>query len=431
MSWKDEYRKRLTRAEDAVRLIKSSNRITIGHCCAEPQHLVNAMLANKAAYENVEIMHGVPMSPGEYCRPENAGHFIINSFFVGGPTREAMHCGRAKYTPCFLSEIPRLFRDRILPIDIALCMVSSPDEHGYCSYGVSVDYTKPAVESAGIVIAQVNNNMPRTHGDCYIHVSEIDYIVEHDEPLFELQPPEIGPVERKIGDYCAELINDGACLQFGIGAIPNAIAESIKTKKDLGIHTEMFTDSIIDLIEEGIINGSRKNLHKGKAVATFIMGTKKLYDFVNDNPFIEMHTVDYTNDPCIIGEIDNMVSINSSLQVDVLGQAISEAIGIAQYSGVGGQVDFARGASRSQNGKSILAFPSTAQGGKISRIVPRIPDGAVVTTSRNDVQYMVTEYGIANLRGKSCGQRARELIAIAHPDFREQLTKEVNNRNFI
>ncbi|MBA7584341.1 Butyryl-CoA:acetate CoA-transferase [subsurface metagenome] len=413
-------------AEEAIRAIQSGNRVVLGHCCGEPQHLVKAMMDNKEAYENVEIVHMVPMGPAEFCRPENVGHFVHNSLFSGKNTRAAIAEGRAKYTTCFFSEVPRLFRDRILPIDVTMCSLSPPDEHGYCSFGISVDYTKPAAESSKIVIAQINEKMPRTLGDSFIHVSQLDYIVEWSEPLIELQPPQIGKVEMEIGRYCAELIDDGSCLQLGIGAIPDAVLSFLSDKKDLGIHTEMFSDGVVDLINKGVITCARKNFHRGKLIANFFMGTRKLYDFIHNNPFLEMHPVDYTNDPFIIAQNDNMVAINSAIQVDFTGQVASDTIGPKQFSGVGGQVDFVRGASRSKGGKAILAFPSTAGGGNFSRIISRLDAGTPVTTSRSDVHYIVTEYGIANLRGKSVRERAISLINIAHPDFREQLTRELS-----
>lgn len=425
MNWRDTYKSKLTTAEQAVKAIKSGNRVVFGHCCGEPQHLVKAMMANREACENVEIVHMVPMGLSEYCKPENAKHFIHNSLFAGAPTREAINCGRAKFTPCFFHEIPSLFTEKILPVDVTMCSLSPPDEEGYCSFGVSVDYTKIAAETSRIVIAQINEQMPRTLGDAFVHISKLDYIVEFNEPLPEAQPPAITDIEMAIGDNCAQLIGDGVCLQLGIGAIPDAVLSFLGNKKDLGIHTEMFSDGAVELMKKGVINCSRKNLHQGKAVANFLMGTKKLYDYVNNNPFIEMHPVNYTNNPCIIGQNDNMVAINSCLQVDLLGQVASDTIGTTQFSAVGGQVDFVRGASLSKNGKSIMAFPSTAGGGKFSRIVPRLNEGSVVTTSRNDVHYLVTEYGIANLRGKSVKERAIALINLAHPAFRENLEREM------
>jgi 4-hydroxybutyrate CoA-transferase len=442
--WKEEYNKRLTSAAKAVKAIKSGDRVVVGHAYGQPQHLVKAMIANKVAYENVEIVHMVSLSPAPYCAKEMQKHFIHNSFFVGVNSRDAVNGARAKYTPCYFHELPHLFADGVLPVDVTLCQLSPPDDEGYCSFGISVDYTKPAAEISKIVIAQINEQMPRTLGDASIHISKLDYIVEYNEPLLELRREKTGTTvmekeqyvakvtaEMDIGRNCAELIEDGACLQLGIGAIPDAVLPFLEEKKDLGIHTEMFADGVVELVEKGVINGSRKNIHRGKLVATFLMGTKKLYDFVHNNPSVEMHPVSYTNDPYIIGQNDKVVSINSCLQVDLLGQVASDTIGPLQFSGVGGQVDFVRGAARSKGGKSILAFPSTAGGGKYSRIVSTLDPGAVVTTSRCDVQYVVTEYGIANLRGKSVRERAKQLIAIAHPDFREQLNKELDKMRIL
>jgi 4-hydroxybutyrate CoA-transferase len=439
MNWKDDYKKKLTTAEEAVKAIKSGNRVVVGHAYGQPQHLVNALIDNKDAYENVEIVHMVSLSPAPYCGTEMQKHFIHNSVFVGVNSREAVNEGRAKFTPCFFHELPRLFTNGILTVDVTLCQLSPPDEDGNCSFGISVDYTKPAAESSKIVIGQINQQMPRTLGDSFINVSQLNYIVEHDEPLLELGVEKKATTETEkeqyvtkvvaeinIGRNCAELIEDGACLQLGIGAIPDAVLPFLEEKKELGIHSEMFSDGVVDLVEKGVVTGTRKTLHPGKMVANFLMGTRKLYDFVNNNPMVEMHPVHYTNDPYIIGQNDNMVSINSCLQIDLLGQAASDTIGKTQFSGVGGQVDFIRGASRSKGGKSILAFPSTAGDGKHSRIVPKLDDGAVVTTSRYDIHYIVTEYGIADLRGKSVKERAKELINVAHPDFRDELNEALS-----
>jgi 4-hydroxybutyrate CoA-transferase len=444
MHWKEEYKRKTATAETAVKAIKSGNRVVIGHAYGQPQHLVKAMVANKDAYEDVEIVHMVSLSPAPYCSQEMQKHFIHNSFFVGVNSRQAVNEGRAKYTPCFFHELPRLFTNGVLPVDVTMCQLSPPDDEGYCSFGISVDYTKPAAEASKIIIAQINEQMPRTQGDAFIHISKLDYIVEHNEPLLELGREKTGTTgvekeqyvakitaEMDIGRYCAELIEDGACLQLGIGAIPDAVLPFLEDKKDLGIHTEMFADGVVDLVEKGVVTCARKTLHPGKMVANFLMGTRKLYDFVHNNPMVEMHPVDYTNDPYIIGQNDKMVSINSCLQVDLLGQVASDTVGPLQFSGVGGQVDFVRGAARSRDGKSILAFPSTAGGGKYSRIVPRLDPGAAVTTSRCDVHYIVTEYGVANLRGKSVRERAKQLVAIAHPNFHEQLKIELDKMRIL
>ena len=368
----------------------------------------------------------VAMGDSEYVKPGMEDHFRHNALFVGGSTRDAVNAGRADFTPIFFYEIPSLFKKN-LPVDVALVQVSKPDKHGYCSYGVSVDYTKPACESAKIVIAQVNEYMPRTLGDSFIHVSDMDYIVEYNEPLIELPPAKIGDIEKKIGEHCASLIEDGDTLQLGIGAIPDAVLQFLTHKKNLGIHSEMFSDGVVDLIERGVINNRNKSFMQDKSVVTFLMGSQKLYDFVDNNPSVEMRSVDFVNNPNIVMKNDNIVCINSCVQVDLMGQVVSDSIGLKQISGVGGQVDFIRGASMAKNGRSIIAMPSSIKG-KISKIVPFIDEGASVTTSRNDVDYVVTEYGIANLKGRTLRERAEALIRIAHPKFREELTKEYKRR---
>lgn len=428
MNWKDLYKSKLTTAGEAVKHIKSGNRVVFGHAVGEPKNLVDAMVENYQQYENVEIVHMVAMGKGEYTKPEMAPHFRHNAIFVGGCTREAIADGRGDYTPVFFHEVPKLFKEEILPVDVALIQVSTPDEHGYCSLGLSVDYTKAAVEKAKVVMAEVNDQMPRTYGDTFVHVSEIDYLVETSNPIVELPPPRIGDVEKAIGENCASLIEDGSTLQLGIGAIPDAVLLFLKDKKDLGIHSEMFSDGVVELFEAGVVNNSKKTLHPGKMIVTFLMGTKRLYDFVNNNPIVEMYPVDYVNDPVIVMQNSKMVSINSCIQVDFMGQVVSDSIGIKQFSGVGGQVDFVRGAAMAKDGKSIIAMPSTAAKGKVSRITPFIDHGSAVTTSRNDVDYIVTEFGVAPLKGQTLQQRARNLINIAHPDFKEELAGEFEKR---
>lgn len=428
LGWKQEYSRKLCSAEEAVKKIKSGDRVVVGHAAGEPQAILKAMVENHKSYEAVEIVHMVPLGKAEYMRPEMAKHFRHNGLFLGGMTRDAVAEGRGDYTPSFFFEIPRLFKEKILTVDVALIQVSKPDGHGYCSYGVSLDYTKSAAESARVVIAQVNDQMPRTHGDSFIHISKMDCIVEASQPLLELPLPKIGEVESKIGQHCGDLIEDGSTLQLGIGAIPDAVLSFLKEKKDLGIHSEMFSDGVLNLIENGNINNSAKTLHRGKYVATFLMGSHRLYEFVNDNPDVLMYPVDYVNHPQIIAQNSKMVSINSAIQVDLMGQVVAETIGYKQFSGTGGQVDFVRGASMAQNGKSIIAFPSVAGKGKVSRIVPIVDEGSSVTTSRNDVHYIVTEYGIADLRGKTLKERAKALISIAHPDFRDMLTEKAKER---
>ncbi len=424
MHWRDLYKSRRMSAAEAVGRIKSGNRVVAGHACGSPELLLKELVKNREAYRNVEIVHMVSMGSTEYCLPGMEKHFLHNSLFAGVSSRKAIHEGRAYFTVSHFSQVPRLFTEKILPVDATLCMVSPPDEHGFCSFGVSVDYTKPAAESSGLVIAEVTPHMPRTLGDAFIHVSDIDCIVECESKPCVLAPPRITENDEKIGGHCAELIRDGDCLQLGIGAVPDSILGFLKGKSDLGIHTEMFSDGVVDLVESGVITCAKKNFHPGKMVATFFMGTEKLYAFVHNNPMVQMYPVNVTNNPSNIALNDNMVSINSALQVDLTGQAASESIGYRQFSGTGGQADFVRGAAWSKGGRSILAFHSTAADGKVSRIVPHLDEGAAVTTTRSDIHFVVTEYGIADLRGKSIPDRARELIAIARPDFREELKNE-------
>ncbi|WP_378956588.1 acetyl-CoA hydrolase/transferase family protein [Pelosinus sp. sgz500959] len=428
--WKEKYQHKIVSAEQAVKHIQSGHRVVTGHACGEPQVLIEALVARASEVENVEIVHMVAMGPAKYTQPEMEKSFRHNALFVGGTTRKAVEEKRADFTPCFFSEIPRLFKEKILPVDVALIQITTPDEQGFCSYGVSADYTKVAAECAQIVIAQINQCLPRT-GGAEIHLDDIHFIVEYDEPLIELRPPKIGDIEKAIGENVAGLIPDGATLQLGIGAIPDAVLLFLTDKKDLGIHSEMFSDGVVSLAEAGVITNQKKNINPGKFMATFLMGTKRLYDFVDHNPDVELQSVDYINDPCIIGQHHNMISINSALQVDLMGEVNAEMIGSKQFSGVGGQVDFIRGASRSLNGKSIIALPSTAAGGKISRIACELDRGAAVTTSRNDVHYVVTEYGIAELRGKSLRERALALIAISHPDFRPILRNQAKEKGLI
>lgn len=425
--WKEEYREKLVSADKAVSHIRSGQRIVFSHAAGESLVLSDALVRNRALFENVEIVHMVAMGEAKYCEPGMEKHFRHNSFFLGASTREAAKEGRADVTPVYFSVIPDLFRTT-LPIDAVFLNLSPPDEHGYCSFGISVDYSKPAAEEAKLVIAQINPSMPRTLGDSFIHISDIDYIVEEDTPLIELPPAGITEVERAIGKNCASLIEDGDTLQLGIGAIPDAVLGFLKEKKDLGIHSEMISDGIVELYEAGVITNRRKSLHAGKSIVTFLMGTRKLYDFADNNPAVELHPVDYVNDPYVIAQNERLVSVNSCVQVDLMGQVVSASVGRRQISGVGGQVDFVRGANMSRGGKSIMAMPSTAAEGRISKIVPVIGEGAAVTTSRYDADYIVTEYGTARLKGETLRNRARKLIRIAHPDFRRMLAEEYEKR---
>lgn len=426
MDWKQHYADRTRSAKAAVKHIQSGDRVVIGHACGEPSHLVEAMVANAQAYQDVELVHMVAMGKAEYCQPELSPHFRHNAIFVGGCTRNAVAEGRGDFTPCFFYQVPSLFQTT-LPVDVALISVTEPDENGVCSLGVSVDYTLAAAQSAKTVIAQVNPSLPFTHGDCTMNVTDIDYFVPHNAPVIQLSPPHIGEIERAIGEHCASLIQDGDTLQLGIGAIPDAMLMFLKDKKDLGIHSEMFSDGVVELVESGVITNQKKTIHNGKMVATFLMGTQRLYDFVDHNPDVYMAPVSYVNDPFIIAQNDNLVSINSCVQVDFMGQVASESIGYTQISGTGGQVDFVRGAAHSKGGRSIIAMPSTVKGKK-SKIVPLLDEGAAVTTGRNDVDYVVTEYGVAQLKGLTLRQRAKALIEIAHPDFRDELKAEYTRR---
>lgn len=424
-NWKEVYASKIVTADEAVKFIKTGDRVVFGHACGEAIEITDALVRNKEQYEKLEIVHLVPMGKGEYAREENQQYFYHNSFFGGGSTRKTINGTYGDFTPSFFFEIPKLLKKGgKLAVDVAIIQVSSPDEHGYCSYGISCDYTKGAAENARLVIAQVNSYMPRTLGNSFIHLSDIDYIVPCDQKILELGAPKIGEVEQKIGENCAKLIQDGDTLQLGIGAIPDAVLSFLKDKKHLGIHSEMISDGVVDLILSGVIDNSKKTINKNKCIVGFLMGSQKLYDFVNNNPGVELHPIDYVNNPFIIAQNDNMVSVNSALQVDLMGQVNAESIGAKQFSGTGGQVDFVRGASMSNGGRSIIAMPSTAAKGTISKIVMHLDEGSAVTTSRNDVDYVVTEFGIAELKGKTLRERARSLIEIAHPDFREELRKK-------
>ena len=426
MDWHEYYKSHLTTAEEAVKLIKSGDRIILEHACGEPTVLVDAMVANAEAYTDVEIVHMLPMTESPYCAPGMEAHFRYNPIFAGGSTRKAINEGRADFTPVFFRDFPRMIRTALIP-DVALIHVSAPDEHGWCSYGVNVDYTKAGAESATTVIAQVNPQMPRTLGDTMIHVTQMEAIVEVDLPVIYLPPPHLGEVEMGIGENCASLIKDGDTLQLGIGAIPDAVLRFLTDKKDLGIHSEMFSDGVLELIEKGVITNSKKTYHPGQCVVTFLMGTQKLYDYADNNPGVYMAPVDYTNNPVVIAKNDNLVSINSCVEVDLQGQVVSSSAGLKQISGVGGQVDFVEGAALSKGGRSIMAISSMAKGG-ISRIVPVIDSGSAVTTTRDQVDYIVTEYGVAHLWGKTLRERAKALIAIAHPDVRDSLNEEYERR---
>lgn len=433
MDWKEIYESRKCSAEEAVKSIKSGDKVFFAHCVAEPPALVDAMVANAAAYKNVEIRHMVSLGKGQYTDVKYKDNFTMNSLFAGASTRKCLAEGHGDFTPVFFHEVPEYIRRGIFDTDVLMVMVSPPDKHGYCSTGVSSDYTMQAAKSAKVVLAQVNDQVPVVYGDTFIHVSKITKFVETSQPLPELGLPKIGPVEEEIGKNCATLIEDGSTLQLGIGAIPDAVLAQLKDKKHLGIHSEMISDGVVDLYEAGAIDCTEKSIDKGKMTITFLMGTKRLYDFADHNPAIEMKPVDYVNHPVVVAQQSKMVCINSCLQVDFMGQIVSDSIGTKQFSGVGGQVDFVRGAAMSLDGKgkAVIAMPSVTvkkDGTMLSKIVPFIDHGAAVTTSRNDADYIVTEYGIAEMKGRTLKDRARQLINIAHPDFREELKVQFKER---
>jgi len=428
--WQERFRLRSVDARNALSPVRRGTRVFVGSGCAEPQALVKA-LAQRENLSDVEVLHIMTIGEAPYARAAQSGRFRHNAFFIGSNVRDAVAAGQADYTPVFLSEIPRLFRSRRLPLDVALICTTPPDAHGFCSLGVSVDVVRSAVDAAEVVVAEINPAMPRTHGAGFLHVDDIDFFVTGSDPLLELPAPAIDDVSAKIGALCAELVPHGATLQLGIGGIPNAVLASLKDKKDLGLHSEMISDGVVDLIESGVINCRLKTLHPGKAVTSFCMGSRRLYDFVDDNPFFEFLPTEVVNDPAVIARNDRMISINSALQVDLTGQVCADSIGTRFYSGIGGQVDFIRGAARSKEGRSILALPSTAKAGELSRIVPVLTEGAGVVTTRGDVDTVVTEYGIAELKGRTVRERSLALISVAHPAFRQQLLEAAKQRHFV
>jgi 4-hydroxybutyrate CoA-transferase len=421
MRWVESYRSKLVSASEALRCVQSGMRVYIHPGCAEPEVLAEALIERAPFVRDVEIVHLLTLGRADYVAPEMAGHFRHNAMFIGGNVRAAVNDGRADYTPIYLSEIESLFEGGQMPLDVALIQVSPPDPHGFCSFGVGVDTTLTAARMARFVVAQVNDQMPRTYGDSFIHISDLDAIVEVSRPLCELPREEITGLHRAIGRNVATLIDDGCTLQLGIGGIPDAVLLELHDRKDLGIHTEMLSHNAIPLIEAGVINGSRKTLLPRKIVLSFLLGTKELFDYVHDNPAFEFRPCGYTNNPVVISRNDRMVAVNSTLQVDITGQVCSDSIGQYFYSGFGGQVDFIRGARHSRGGKPIIAMPSTARNDSVSRIVPTLTPGSGVVASRGSVHYVVTEWGIAYLHGKSIRERAEALIQIAHPRFRGEL----------
>jgi acetyl-CoA hydrolase len=424
--WMDAFRDKVVTPERAAAAIKSGQRVFLTGNCSVPQKVLAALVARAKELRNVEIAQVLTIGNADYVAPDMAGHLRVNTLFISDNVRHAVNDGRADFTPCFLSEIPGLFREGRLPLDVALIHVSPPDEHGFCSFGVEVGVTKTAAQAADVVIAEVNPHMPRTLGDAFIHVSKLDYIVPVDYELPEMPMGATNDLARRIAGHIAGLIPDGATLQTGIGAIPDAVLAQLTKHKHLGVHTELFSDGVIDLVNRGVIDGEMKSLHPGKIIAGFMLGTKRLYEFVDDNPIVELHPSEYVNDPFVIAQNDRMVAINSAIEVDLTGQVCSDSIGTRLYSGVGGQVDFVYGASRSKGGVPIIALPSTAmiQGEKVSKIVPTLKLGAGVVTTRNHVHYVVTEHGVAALYAKTIRQRAEALIDVAAPELRAGLEQK-------
>lgn len=436
VDWKERYRSRLTTPQEAVKAVKSGDRIFLTANASVPMQLLEALVERAPELEDVEICHCLTFCPSDYVAPAMQGHLRVNSMFVSGNVRQAVNEGRADFTPVMLSEFPLLFKNGLLKADVAFIHVSPPDENGVCSLGTEAGLSITAAESAQIIIAQVNEQMPRTLGDTRMHIDRMDYVVPVDWPISEHAMGQKGDqtVVEKMAAHIAELIPDGATMQLGIGAVPDAVLKHLYTKKDLGVHSELFSDGVIDLVEAGVITNARKNIHTGKIVAGFILGSKRLYEWVDNNSIVELYRTEYVNDPFVIAQNDRMVAINSALEVDLTGQVCADSIGPRQYSAVGGQLDFTYGAARSKGGLPIIALPSTAvmkDGTLVSKIVPMLKHGAGVVTSRNHVHYVVTEFGVAALYGKSVRQRTQELIKVAHPQFRDEIAAKARELNYL
>jgi 4-hydroxybutyrate CoA-transferase len=424
MSWVDHYRSKIKTADEALAVLKSGDRVYIHQGCSQPEALLAAMVSRAPDVRDVEVIHLATMGTAEYTKPEFEENFRHAAFFIGGNVRRAVQEGRADYIPIFLSEIEGLFHSGAMPIDLALIQCCPPDDYGYMSLGAGVDVTLTAAKYARHLVVEVNDQCPRTLGDSFLHVSKADAIVLASHPLPEYKKHEITDVHRSIARHVANLIPNGATLQTGIGGIPDAVLMNLTGHKDLGVHTEMFSDGVIELIQSGVINNERKTIHPHKVISGFVLGTKTLFDFINDNPIFEFHPTAYTNDPFIVAQNERMVAINSALEVDLTGQVCADSVGHLPYSGIGGQVDFVRGAARSKGGLPIIALPATAKDGTVSRITPALKTGAGVVTSRGDVHYVVTEFGVAYLHGRNLRQRAEALIQIAHPNFRDELVAQ-------
>jgi acyl-CoA hydrolase len=429
--WSQKHRLKICQPDEAIRVVKPGDRIFVGSGAAVPQSLVGALAEQADGLYDTRLIHLLTLGFDPTANEKLSQHLRHSCFFIGPNIRDAVQACRADYIPVFLSEIPNLFKTKAIPVDVALIQVSPPDQHGFLSYGVSVDIVKSATEAATHVIAEINPRMPRSLGDSFLHLDEVDTIVWSDEPIYEPPPLPLDDISLKIGRNVASLIEDGSTLQMGIGAIPDATLACLDDKQDLGIHTEMFSDGVLRLVESGVVNNARKTLHRKKIVTSFVIGSRKLYDFVDNNPLIEFRPSQYTNDPFLIARNDKMVAINSALEVDLTGQVCADSIGHRFYSGIGGQVDFIRGAAKSKGGKPIIALPSRAKKGTISRIAVKLSEGAGVVTTRGDVHYVVTEYGIAYLHGRNVRNRALALIGIAHPEFREELLAGAKARGYL
>jgi len=431
MDWDRSYEEKKRSLKEAMQRIKTGDHIFVGSACGEPQYLVRGLVEMGSHLADNEILHVHTLGVAPYSEPRYSGRFRMNAFFVGINTREAVAEGRADYTPVFLSDLPRQIAEGAVPIDVALIQVTPPDEHGFCSLGVSVEITKTGAEKAKLVIAQVNRMMPRVLGDSFIHIRDIDIIVEHDEPILESPRPQQDIVSERIARHVAGLVDDGSTLQIGIGSIPDAVLDSLADKRDLGIHTELLTEGVVDLVEDGVITCQKKTLNRGKIIASFAMGTRRLYDFIDNNPMVEFYESDYVNNPFVISQHEKMVAINQALEIDLTGQVCSDSLGYRFYSGLGGQADFMRGAMLSKGGKAITVLPSTAKEGSLSRIKSLLTEGAGVVLTRGDVDYVVTEYGAVRLRGKTIRDRAVSLINIAHPKFRNQLLQWAKEHRYV
>ena len=429
MSVKQQYEQKLTSAGDAIRIVRNGDYIIVPTAVAEPPALLTALSEQRRDFRDVKISQILTIRKYAYLDPETVDNVRHVAYFFGGATRAGGQAGWIDYIPSYFSEMPSLLASGLLPADVVFSLASPMDEFGYFSLGLAADYTMAAIAKARAVVLEVNPNVPFAHGDCHVHISQVTALVEDDEPVQEVGLPKIGPVQEAIGKYVAEFINDGATLQIGYGGIPDAVVMQLVNKHDLGIHTEMIGDGIMTLVESGAVTNRKKNYLPGKTIATFALGSKKLYRFMHRNPMLEMHPVDFTNDPYLAGRNDNLMAINATMQIDFVGQCGSESLGSSPYSGTGGQTDFVRAANRSRGGKAFIVLPSTAKDDTISRIVPTLTPGTHISTSKNDINYVVTEYGVAQLRGKSAKQRTRELIGIAHPKFRAELTEQAKRMN--